>query len=148
MIQLAALSGLRGLSEQVRMEMKTMGSMQLDTRDNVILREVWEEVMAEGLAAGEARGEAKGEVTGMMMALRSVLQTKFGRVPKWAEDRLKKAKRPQIERWLNKIVVAQTLEGASARSRIFIRCKPRSHRRDTQIPAANALAHNAGTPPH
>ena len=114
MIQLAVLSGLRGVSEELRIEMKTMGSVQFDIRDNVILREVWEEVMAEGLAKGEARGEAKGEargeVVGMVKLLRGLLHTKFDRVPKWAEDRLEKANKTQIERWSKKFVNAGSIE--------------------------------------
>jgi hypothetical protein len=58
--QLAVLSGLRGLSDQARMEMKNMGSLHFDIRDNVILYEIWKEVMAEGLAKGKAEGEVAG----------------------------------------------------------------------------------------
>ena len=114
MVQLVVLSGLRGLSEQVKMEMKAMGSLQFKIRDNVILREVWDTVMSEGLAKGEARGEAKGEAkgetVGMVKILRTMLQTKFGRVPKWADQRLEKANKTQIERWSKKFVAAETLE--------------------------------------
>ena len=71
--------------------------------------------MAEGLAKGKAEGkaeaEARGELIGMRTALYSFLHNKFVRVPKWAEQRLAKANRAQIERWLNKVVIAQTIEG-------------------------------------
>ena len=116
--QLILLSGLRELSGQLKMEM-TMGSLQIDIRDNEILREVWEEVMAEGEAKGEAKGKAEGlaeglaegEVAGKLKALRGQLHTKFGSVPKWVEDRLEKANKTQIERWLNQVVIADSLEG-------------------------------------
>ena len=59
MMQLILLSGLRGLSGRLRMEMKTMGSFQIDIQKNEILRDVWEQVMAEGIATGVAKGKAK-----------------------------------------------------------------------------------------
>ena len=119
--QLILLSGLRGLSEQLKMEI-TMGSLQIDIRDNVILREVWEEVMAEGLtkgkAEGKAEGVAEGEVAGMLKALRGQLQTKFGPVPKWVEERLERANTAQIERWLNRVIIAESLEGVIGEKKI------------------------------
>jgi predicted transposase YdaD len=109
--QLILLSGLRELSGQLRMELKGMSSMQIDFRKNEILREVWDEVMAEGLAEGLAEGKAQGEAVGMAKMLQGMLHAKFGRVPKWADDRLGKANKAQIERWSKKFVNAQTLEG-------------------------------------
>ena len=113
--QLILLSGLRKLTGRLRMELGAMGSLQIDIRKNEILRDVWEEVMAEGLAKGEARGEARGEAKGELIgkrkALHGFLHDKFGHVPKWAEQRMSKANRAQVERWLNKVVAAQTLEG-------------------------------------
>ena len=104
--QLILLSGLRGVSEQLKMEI-TMGSLQIDIRDNVILREVWEEVMAEGIA----EGKAKGDVIGKLSTLRRQLKTKFGHVPKWVEERLEKADKAQVELWLDQVVIAESLEG-------------------------------------
>jgi hypothetical protein len=109
--QLVLLSGLQcafnpcasGLPGRLKMEMATMGSVRMDIQQNEILRDVWEEVMA--------KGNAEGELAGMLMALRGQLHTKFSQVPKWAEARPEKANRAQIERWLNKIVIAQSLEG-------------------------------------
>jgi hypothetical protein len=97
--QLVLLSGLRGLSGKLKMELTTMGSLRIEIQKNEILRDIWEEVMAEG------------EAVGMVKILRVQLLTKFGRVPKWAEDRLQKANKAQIERWSKKFVTAQSLEG-------------------------------------
>ena len=88
-----------------------MGYLMTEIRDNEILLEIWEEVMAEGKAKGIAEGEAKGEAKGLLLALRGLLQTKFGRVPKWANERLKKADTTQLQLWLSKVIVAQNLEG-------------------------------------
>jgi len=157
--QLALLSGLRGLTGRLKMELSTMGSLLSAIRKNEILSEVFDEVMTEKLAAatseglargkaegltqglakgltqgltqgltegltqgltkgltqGLAKGLAKGEVSGLAIALRSQLHAKFGKVPKWADDRMKKANRAQLARWLNKIITAQTLEGVIGR---------------------------------
>jgi hypothetical protein len=43
--------------------------------------------------------------------LRRLLGTKFGNVPKWADERLEAATSAQIERWSKKILTADTLEG-------------------------------------
>ena len=114
--QLILLSGLRKLSGRLKMDLKTMGTSQFRIRDNVILREVWEEVMAEGIASGQAKGKAEGkaegEAVGMIKILRGQLHAKFGLVPKWAEERLEKANKAQIERWAKKLLNAQSLEGA------------------------------------
>jgi len=43
--------------------------------------------------------------------LRGQLEVKFGRLPKWIDERLESAKSTQIERWLMKFATADTLEG-------------------------------------
>jgi len=47
----------------------------------------------------------------MANMLRGLLTTKFGKVPKWADERLEKATSAQIERWSKKILTAETVEG-------------------------------------
>jgi hypothetical protein len=47
--------------------------------------------------------------------LRGQLATKFGRLPKWVDERLKSATSVQIERWSKKILTADMLEGALSR---------------------------------
>ena len=48
----------------------------------------------------------------MIKILRGQLHAKFGLVPKWAEERLEKANKAQIERWGKKLLNAKSLEGA------------------------------------
>jgi hypothetical protein len=43
--------------------------------------------------------------------LRRLLETKFGSLPKWVDERLESAKSAQFEGWLIKSVTANTLEG-------------------------------------
>ena len=73
------------------------------------------ESKAEGEATGEARGEARGESRARVKMLSTQLQTKFGHLPAWAEQRLKTARKAQMERWAKKILTAQTLEGTIGR---------------------------------
>ena len=50
----------------------------------------------------------------MTSLLYELLQTKFGPLPKWVEDRLSKANPSQLERWAKKILTA-SLEGVLGR---------------------------------
>jgi hypothetical protein len=97
------LSGLRGLSGRLKMEMKNMGSALIDVNKNEILRDFVEEARAEGHAEGLAEGRAE--------VLREQLRTKFGRLPKWAEERISRGSAAQVQRWARKILTAETSEG-------------------------------------
>jgi len=108
--QLTLLAGLRNLSESLRMEVKTMGSVIINIRENAILRDIWDTVMAEGKAEDKAEGKAEGEVIGKAQALHDMLKAKFGRVPKWADTRLRTADRSQIDRWIKQSITAKKLE--------------------------------------
>ena len=43
--------------------------------------------------------------------IRGLLATKFGKLPKWVDERLEEATSVRIERWSKKILTAETLEG-------------------------------------
>ncbi len=43
--------------------------------------------------------------------LRDQLTAKFRTLPKWADEKLESAAPAQIQRWLRKILTAETLEG-------------------------------------
>lgn len=43
--------------------------------------------------------------------LRGQLETKFGKLPKWVDERLEAATSVQVERWSKKILAADTIEG-------------------------------------
>ncbi len=103
--RLVVFSGLRGLSEQITMEFKNMG-IEIEVDKNAFLREIRDSTRAQALAEGEAIGEAKGKAA----LLRDLLQTKFGKLPKWADTRLKKATAAQAETWAKKVLSATSLE--------------------------------------
>jgi hypothetical protein len=71
----------------------------IDVRKNPVLMRWRREAIAEGQALGMTR------------ALREQLETKYGALPRWASDRLVKARPAQIERWIRKVLTAETLEG-------------------------------------
>jgi hypothetical protein len=43
--------------------------------------------------------------------LRGLLTTKFGSLPKWADERLDRATSAQVERWSKKLLTSATVEG-------------------------------------
>ncbi len=95
--QLILLSGLRKISGKLRMEMKSMGSLQIDFRENEILRDVWEEVMA------ESAHETAYNI------LRGMLEAKFQSIPDWAEVRMNAATFAQLDRWCLRLVAAESI---------------------------------------
>jgi hypothetical protein len=94
--QLVVLSGLRRLSGQLTMELKAMGI----TTDPFYRHPLVKKAMR--------NAEAK--------MIRGMLETKFGKLPKWVDERLEKAKSDQIERWGKKLLKAGTLEGVLGKS--------------------------------
>jgi len=90
MAQLVLLCGLRRLTGRLTMELKTMGAT-IDIAKNEILRDLIRD--------------------GQVHVVRLLLQTKFGELPKWADERLAHAKMSDVDRWTVKAVKASTLEG-------------------------------------
>jgi hypothetical protein len=88
--QLVLLSGLRRLTGRLRMGLKTMG-ITTDFLDNEIIQDLIRDDRAK--------------------LIRGQLATKFGKLPKWVDERLEAATSAQIERWSKKILSADTLEG-------------------------------------
>lgn len=57
------------------------------------------------------QGLEQGLEQGRIVALLAQMEIKFGRIPKWAKDRVSGGKPAQLERWNRKILIADTLEG-------------------------------------
>ena len=93
--QLVQLSGLRRLMGRLTMELKTMGI----TTDSFYKNEFVMDAMRHA-EAGMLRGQ---------------LETKFGSLPKWVDERLDGAASAQLGRWSKKILSAGTLEGVFGR---------------------------------
>jgi hypothetical protein len=92
--QLVLLSGLRRLTGRLRIELKTMG-ITTDFMKNEFIQ--------------DAMRDAQSHM------LRGQLETKFGTLPQWVDERLATAKSIQIERWSKKIITAGTLEGVQGK---------------------------------
>ena len=103
--QLAVLPGLRGASERLKMELKTIGPR---IKDNAFLRDAWVAAMSKGIMAGKP----EGKVEGMGLTLFGQFEAKFGPLPKWGGDRLRKATVEQAQRWAQTILTADSLEAA------------------------------------
>jgi hypothetical protein len=88
--QLVLLCGLRRLTGKLTMEVKTMGAT-IDIAKNPILRDLIRD--------------------GQASIIRVQLETKFGKVPKWVDERLGHAKLSDVDRWAKKLLTAETLEG-------------------------------------
>jgi hypothetical protein len=88
--QLVLLSGLRRLTGRLRIELKTMG-ITADLTKNEFVQEAIRDDRAK--------------------MIRGLLVTKFGKLPRWVDERLEEATSVQIERWSKKILTADTLEG-------------------------------------
>jgi hypothetical protein len=69
--------------------------------ENTFLREIYTD--------GEKRGEQRGEKRGAIRMLRSLLELRFGKLPKWALKRLEEADSAMLERWGKKLLKAKTL---------------------------------------
>ena len=112
--QLAILSGLRGASERLTMEFRNMGiSVEIDS--NVFLKDIHDSAVAKGRAEGMAEGKAEGKAEGMAILLHDLLTAKFGKLPRWADERLQKATATQAGRWAKKVLSAGTLEDVLGR---------------------------------
>jgi predicted transposase YdaD len=111
--QLVILCGLRPLSSRLELELARMG-LVIDISKNVILqrlrKEAIEEGKQEGWQVGRQAGRQEGRQEAMQTVLRDQLKTKFGRLPKWASQRLTDAPIAQMEKWAKKIVLAKTPE--------------------------------------
>ena len=87
--QLGLLSGLRSLTGRLRMELKSMGIT------NDFLKN---EFVQDAIRDTEAK------------ILKGLLSTRFGSVPKWADERLDQARSVQLQRWLKNFATANSIE--------------------------------------
>ncbi len=102
--EIAVLCGLRRLQEPLIMELKNMASSGTD----IFLRlpQVQDIVR-------DARVQADRDVR--IQVLRDQLKGKFRTLPAWVDERLEAATTIQVQRWLKKILTAETLEGVLGR---------------------------------
>ncbi len=98
--EIAVLCGLRRLQEPLIMELKSMASLGTD----IFLRLPQVQDIVRDVRV-QAVQQARIEV------LRDLLKGKFHTLPAWVDDKLEAATTVQVQRWLKKILTADTLEG-------------------------------------
>ena len=91
LIELAQLSGLRRLREPLIMELRSMMNPS--------------DIFLEFPGVREKIHETRIHI------LRDLLKTKFRTLPKWADQKLESATSVQVQRWLKRVLTADTLEG-------------------------------------
>ena len=94
---LAALSGLRRFETILVQEAKRMG-LVIDWKKNEILRGIHEEGREEGLEEGREEGREEA----LRFAVRTTLTARFGKLPRWVEQRIRHASPRQLTEWLTK----------------------------------------------
>ena len=72
------------------MELKTMGATI-----NIAKNEILHDLIRDGQAS----------------IIRVQLETKFGKLPKWVDERLSNARMSDVDRWARRILAADSLEG-------------------------------------
>jgi hypothetical protein len=98
--QLLILMDLRKVPGRMRMKVTNMAWPYIDIEKN--------ELLSKWFHAAQAKGKAEAKVE----MLCDQLRTKFGKLPKWAQQRLQSADQTQIDLWAKNILFAQDLEGA------------------------------------
>ena len=70
----------------------------------------------EGLVEGRNEGRNEGIQLGEASILKRLLTRRFERLPEWAEERLEKANRDELEHWADRVIDAESLEQVFATS--------------------------------
>ena len=98
---LGAISGLLDAEIIMDKEIASMGQL-VDWKKNKILARLHSEGLEQGLEQGQ-------ELAYRRMLLQ-VIRHSFGRVPKWATERIASAKLQQLEKWASNFAGAQSVE--------------------------------------
>ena len=98
---LLVVAGLRGLEPLVEREAKNVPVL-INILDNKVLGREYKRGLDEGLEKGLQRGQT--------ILVRRQLKRRFGPIPAWVEQRLKKATTDQLEAWAVKLLEAKSLK--------------------------------------
>jgi Domain of unknown function (DUF4351) len=79
-------------------------------------RRAIEKGRAEGLNEGKQLGLDEGLQQGVVSVLKRLLARRFEQLPEWAEARLEKASRDELEHWADRVIDAESLEQVFAAS--------------------------------
>src|SRR5262249_10090082 len=73
------------------------------------------------LSQGRAEGEAKGRIEGEARVLTKLLTLKFGALDSGVAERLRSASTTELERWVENILAASTLDDVFRRGELSAR---------------------------
>ena len=79
-------------------------------RESWVVQEWLQKGHEAGLQVGLQAGLQSGLLEGRQQIVRSLLEDKFGAIPLWVEERLKKADSAQIDLWGHRILRAVSLD--------------------------------------
>ena len=89
-------------------------SMDPDIRRRAREREDSIKFYTMSLAESEARGEARGKAEGKAEVLLKLLRLRFNSLPEAARARVESATFEQLDKWIERVLTAQTLDGVLA----------------------------------
>lgn len=69
-----------------------------------------ERLRAEGMEKGVEQGLQQGMHQGVESMLRKQIRMKYGAIPAWAEQQLAEASDAQLDEWVERILVSDSLE--------------------------------------
>ncbi len=101
--------------EQRRFDAEIERDRNKEVQDMVI---TWEEALTAsktegiqlGLEQGVRQGLEQGVRQGKVAVLKRLLKRRFGDLPEWADERLVRASREELETWLERVLDAKRLE--------------------------------------
>jgi predicted transposase YdaD len=66
--------------------------------------------LEEGRKKGREEGREEGELYSLRRTLKKLLSQRFGTLPEHIEQQIERSEQPQLERWLDQVLVAPSLE--------------------------------------
>lgn len=103
LVRFTLLGGLR----YDKMELlKLVEERSMETLDDLSASSFYQFIVEEGLRKGLEEGLEKGEGRGETKLLRRLLERRFGPLPSWAVERMKRADRAMVEAWADRFVDA------------------------------------------
>ena len=112
MTRFAVLFGLRYRKRERFERLELMNSFLTEEimRESWVVQEWLQKGHEAGLQVGLQAGLQSGLLEGRQQIVRSLLEDKFGAIPLWVEERLKKADSAQIDLWGHRILRAVSLD--------------------------------------
>ena len=103
-----------GLAERFNAEVRKLETEKDMRYVTSIERTAQERGLAQGRQEGRQEGREQGFLQGEASLLRRQLRRRFERLPSWADERLERASRDELESWAERLIEARALEDVFA----------------------------------